>query len=275
VRSISLGFGFLRAYEYQENNMLNKILISVLMMCATPAFGLILDFDDVRPEEYQYPGDEGFFTESGFTIDGFSSPPPGGVGSAGAIHMDDSGADRRNRETVVLGSKRFDALSMRIIAGDDRPWYTATDPTTGEYLYRIDPVTGYRREDIERFDYPNLLVQGVRDGAIVAETRFSVVTGASNYTLPSDFTRLDSLILKARTIEDPALAGFFQELEASLALRYPGMILENDCYYPCRHFDFDALEVHPTPLPGALVLMLSAILGGGITRRFMTRERAV
>jgi hypothetical protein len=246
--------------------MLNKILFSIVMMCATPAFGLMLNFDGVPGEENRHLEGAGVFAESGFTTEGFSYM------TTGAIHLNDTGPYRHN--AIISGSKRFDALSLSLIGYEYSSWYYVIDPTTGEYLSEIDPVWGIPREDLAHFVHPNVLVQGVRDSSIVAEARFSAAPGAANYTLSPDFNRLDSLIVTAASPDDPGLASFFLEAEASLALLYPGMVFQRDCdFSPCSQFDFDGLEVHPTPIPGGLVLMLSAVIGGGITRRLMARER--
>jgi hypothetical protein len=250
----------------RRTKMFNKILVSVLMMCATPAFGLMLNFDGVPGEESRHLEGAGVFTESGFTTEGFSYM------TTGAIHLDDTGPYRHN--AIISGSKRFDALSLSLLGYEYSSWYEIFDPTTGEYLSGIHPVWGFPMQVTEHFVHPNVLVQGVRDSSIVAEARFSAAPGAANYTLSPDFNRLDSLIVTAASPDDPGLASFFLEAEASLALLYPGMVFQRDCdWSPCSHFEFDGLEVHATPLPGGLVLMLSAVIGGGITRRLMAKKR--
>jgi hypothetical protein len=238
----------------RSTRMLNKILLSIFMMCATPAFGLMLNFDDV-PDEGEYVQSGGVFVESGFTIVG------AWYNTAGAIHLDDSGTSFEDK-AVISGSKRFDALCLHILGIESSTWYEIEDPAIVDGPYPI-----------VRVDYPNVLVRGIRDSSIVAEARFAADSDI-NYTLSPEFTRLDSLIVSTIAPNDPALAAYFSAFESNLEALYPGSTYRMDCAYPCRHFDFDAIEVHPTPIPGAFVLILSALIGGGITRRLMAKQRA-
>lgn len=233
--------------------MFNRILLGILMLCAAPAFGLVLEFDDV-PDEGEGWESGGIFTESGFTISGMTYYRPS------AIHLDDSGTGFDDR-AVITGSKRFDAVSLHIFGYENSGWYDILDPSIDGPYPNVTIV------------YPNVLVRGIRDSAIVAETRFTA-NSEINYTLSSDFSRLDSLIVYVRDPSDPALASYISAFESSLELLYPGIPFEQICDNPCSHFDLDSVEVNPTPIPGALVLMLSAVLGGGITRRFLFRGRA-
>jgi hypothetical protein len=228
--------------------MLNKILIGALMMCASPAFaGLILDFDDAPTGPHVYRT----FTESGYTIDGFSYDTPG------EIHLDDTVGAYYQNDAIISGSKRFNALSLHIQGHPFDSWYEIHGPYDEEY-----------------FTYPNVLVQGIRDNSIVAEARFTAEVGDKNYFLSPEFTGLDRLMIVAARTKDPGLASYFDAIEANLESLYPGVGYTIRCGGPCSHFNLDSVTVSPVPVPGALVLMLSAVMGGGITRRLMKKKTA-
>lgn len=198
----------------------------------------------------------GTFKENGFTMEGWSYT------NDGAIHLDDSPSEPWKDSVVISRGHRFDAQRLDIVGLGSLLYYEVLDPETSITIDLIDQVA-----------YPNVLVQGIRDGSLVAETRFYADEFPS-YTLSSAFEQLDSLIVSAIDPFAPAVASYLLAFEANLASLYPGMTYRKDCFdYPCGHFDLDAVEVNPTPIPGALVLMLSAILGGGIARRFMNKER--
>lgn len=228
--------------------MLKKILISGFMIFAVPAFAVTLEFDDAQsgPGPFQDPGT---FFESGFTVNGYYFDTPG------MIHLDDTGPFSDSID--ITGPKRFHAFKLRIQGMQIPTWYMIDDAAnTLEYIV-----------------YPNVLVQGVRDGSVVAETRFTANNGELRYNLSSEFRHLDSLIISARGPDDPALVNYFSAFEANLDALYPGLPYERGCNDPCSHFDVDSVEVTPTPIPGALVLMLSAALGGGVARRLISKRR--
>lgn len=240
--------------------MLNRILIGFILLYTMPSFGLVLDFDVTAPVP-SWPDNggsaDGVFMESGFSILGYGYLTPS------SIHLDDASVGPWKSKATISSPKRFDALSVNILGYEPSLYYEI-----------LDPVTGNEVTILERVAYPNVLVQGIRDSAIVAEARY--VDGEfPTYTLSSDFSRLDSLIIHSVHAEDPVLASYFSAFESNLESLYPGMTaVMGYCGNPCSHFDLDSVEVNPTPIPGALILMLSAVLGGGITRRFMSRKSA-
>jgi hypothetical protein len=235
--------------------MLNKILAAIVAMCISPAYALVLTLDGV-PSWLDYEdGNNGNFGESGFQMAGWSYT------NDGMIHVVDSTVAPWNSSVVLSGSGRFDVSSLNIVGHGSLLYYEVLEPTNFFFLDLIDQVA-----------YPNVLVEGIRDGEVVAETRF-YADESYTHTLSQDFKRLDSLFISAVGPFDPAVSGYLAEFEAGLESLYPGSTFRRDCFdFPCGQFDLDAIEVSPVPIPASLLLVLSAVFLGGIARKLSRNE---
>jgi hypothetical protein len=191
----------------------------------------------------------------GHVEDNIVATPPGfgtlaAAGGPGVAHMDDGGtgcAGMVDFELFALAGllpdgtafsfdrRRFDAVSVQL-----RPFATAfCAPGRGEDEFFCGDA------------YDNVRWEGFRDGSLIATDTFFVGTGAPyTYVFGDLFRDLSSLRLTAM----------------------PPLVDGGRCDdSPCGHFEIDdlmlaAVSLTPVPLPGALVLLLSGVLGLGAVR---------
>lgn len=203
-----------------------KVLIPAMLAglsIAGSAQGATMGFDSL-PDYFAAP------LNMAYSEDGITATTDFGVlvsfGSVGMAHLDDSGTDVADRITFAM-SGRFDAQSFDIA------------PLTSDYTLGGVPAA-----------YDNVLVQGWRDGVLVAQDLFAMGTGPWIYRFGADFSGLDQLVIGAVTpgAGDPGL-----------------------CFAaPCAHFDIDNISltpVAPVPLPAGLPLLLAGLAPLALRRR--------
>ena len=88
--------------------------------------------------------------------------------------------------------------------------------------------------------YDNVLVQGYRNGALVAEDQFYAGDNPNTHLFSAQFLDLDLLVIGALLPNFPVVGG--------------------DCIdFPCGHFNIDNVELSAVPLPAALPLYSAAL----------------
>lgn len=204
-----------------------KAIFCAIAMFGTSASAATMTFNnlwDYANNDY-YSGST--YTEDGITVTGNNEL---GYWSSTSLHMDDFYYPSSSLATFTMGS-RFSAVGFDLSAdGFDYfvcdAAHNCTNPT-----------------------YQNVLVQGYRNGSVVASLLFDM--GAALQTFPV------------------MLGGAFNNLSAlSIEVFVPDNLFTNhppggyaDCNSPCSHFTVDNVTLAPVPLPAALPL---AAMGFGL-----------
>ena len=193
---------------------------------ALPAWSATMTFKDITVD----PVSETYF-EDGILAEGngmlglYSSED----GPEGIVHMDDSGTGQPTEISFSM-ARNFNAISFLM------------DPVG--FLLKVNYYDGTYGEPI----YQNALVQGFRDGALVANLSFSSGSVNNPYVVKLDesFQNLSSLLIG---IEQPDL-GYFLSL--------PNVDNVEECS-PCSHFNIDNVVLAEVPLPTGLPLVASGL----------------
>jgi hypothetical protein len=148
-------------------------------------------------------------------------------GPAGTSHLDDSGAPFPRSITFTMPGLSFDAAGVDIFGARTAYCANAEETACG------DP-------------YNNVLWQGFRDGALVAEASFYALD-YSHFTFGSAFKDIDALFVRAMHPGSLGLPGYCSDA-------------------PCGHFSIDNVSLAPSavPIPAAFPLFASALGLGGL-----------
>lgn len=192
----------------------NFLATALIVLLAAPASATVMTFKDLLPVST----DNGDYRENGITAS--SAGELGYFDLPGAAHLDDSGTSIAKFVSFTMSS-RFSAIGFDIL-----PLGTEFCAAGGSGACN-DP-------------YENVLIQGFRDGALVAEDAFFGGESPSTYLFSSDYLNLDQLIIGALLPNTAVIGGFCDGL-------------------PCGHFNIDNVELSAVPLPAALPLFSAAL----------------
>ena len=153
----------------------------------------------------------------------------GSSSTPNSAHMDSSGTSFPQLLRFTIPNNSFNATSFDIIPYDEVFSLLLPDGT------RV-PST-----------YENVRVRGFRGTTLVAEQTFFMGTQPWTYYFGSEFATLTSLVIYA--LEPGLPRGSF--------------VCEDS---PCAHFNIDNVTLNPTPvpLPAALPLFATILMGGGL-----------
>jgi len=211
--------------------MLVKAILPLLLSTAlsAPAAAAVMAFDAL-PNGFLNTAP---YTEDGITVSG-DGLDLGFFNTPGRLHLDDSGTSFTDLARFTTGD-RFNAISFEVVSFGTEFSVFPCNVGIGEICSPTDDTP-----------YDNVLVQGTRGGATVAEESFSSGPNGSSsvHVLSGAFRDLDGLII---TSIGP--------------LAFPNGAF---CGAPCGHFELDEVTLNAVPAPAALLLLSSGIflLGG-------------
>lgn len=189
---------------------------ALAMSVSAPAVAAtVVTFDDLAGDFDPPP----IYTEGGVSVSG----APAYYDTPGVVHLDDAGTSLTSSILIYTG-RLFAAIGLDVIGLGQESYIIGGDG---------DPLS---------VAHDNVLFQGYRAGAQVAELRFStgLEPGTTWLALGAGFGQIDALRISAVTqLPDGTFCA--------------GV--------PCGHFEIDNVTIAPVPLPAA-GLLLTAALGG-------------
>lgn len=192
----------------------NLLAILCVVVLALPAGAAVMTFNNLPPAS----PDNGDYREKGITASG--NGELGSFNVPAAAHINDAGTAISSRISFTMSS-RFDAVGFDILPIATEYCVTPSNAACG------DP-------------YDNVLVQGYRDGSLVAENRFYAGDDPNTYLFSLQFLNLDRLIIGG-LLPNFSVAG-------------------GECVdIPCGQFNIDNVELNAVPLPAALPLYSAAL----------------
>lgn len=190
------------------------IVVLSAVVWSQAATAAVMTFKDLPP----FGLSTGTYVEDGITASAFGDF--GFFGTPETAHLDDSGTSLPQTINFAMAGS-FDAVSFDIL-----PFATA---------YCANPASCIGGDP-----YDNILLEGFRDGFLVAVDRIFMGTQPSTYALGSQFANLDGLSISAVFPDFAAIGGI--------------------CFdAPCGHFNIDNVRLSPVPLPAALPLLAGAL----------------
>ena len=205
-------------------------------------------------------GEEGSFTEDGINVTAQNDIPNTGAPSPEVY---------RWSRTFAMQS-RFNPVSFDINHNINLLLYVLYKPEDDTYVF----LSAFDYSDVnpdyidaDPLPYDNLLVQGYRNNALVAEDTFYSDDLSTYFFDPKRFNDLDFLSITR-------LAPDYSVLDASVLLDYPGYFVEDRfCQdQPCSVFSIDNVALTPVPLPASLPLF---IIGLSALSCFVRRDKHV
>lgn len=214
-----------------------KKLLSAIALVVTqmgPAQAATMGFDNLSTFASDFTGKQ--YSENGIKAVGNGPLFESYFRSTDQLYMADGGWGGPTAVTFTMGSL-FNAISFDLT------------PSLFDYVIR-NTNTGA----VTSATYANVRVAGFNSAGLAAELVFNMgtVLQQQTYVLGAAFANLTSLVIG---FEYPKLGKVGRNLVA-------------ECVAPCSRYRLDNVTLAPVPLPAALPLMLSALVGfAAIARR--------